>query len=148
MAQKNRPEGDADAAKQQELQRKYVEYQMMEQQIKQMQQQLEKLEQQGMEAAAVEQCIVDVGNVSKGDEVLVPVTGGVFFRTKVEDSRTFLVNVGSGVVVEKDVEGTRQLIQKQSEEIVKYKEQLTNQLSEQIMAFQEMETALKKLIED
>lgn len=143
-----KPEGDADAVKQQELQRKYVEYQMMEQQIKQMQQQLEKLEQQGMEAAAVEQCIVDVGNTSKGDEVLVPVTGGVFFKTKVEDSQTFLVNVGGGVVVEKDVKGTRQLIQKQSEEIVKYKEHLTKQLAEKITAFQEMEIALKKLIED
>lgn len=135
------------AAKQQELQKKYVEYQVMEQQIKQMQKQLEKLEQQSMEASAVEQCIVDIGNAEKGKEVLVPVTGGVFFRAKLEDSHKFLVNVGSGVVVEKDLEGTRKLLQDQAAEIAKYKEQLTNQMTNQIAKFQELEMELKKLVE-
>ena len=146
--QKTGKEDARTAEKQQQIQQKYMEYQVMEQQIQQMQQQLEKLEAQAGEAAAVEQCIADVGSAEKGREVLVPVTGGVFFRTRLDDNQTFLVNVGGGVVVEKDLEGTKGLIQKQAEELAKYKEQLTQQLSEQIMRFQEMEIELKKLIED
>lgn len=136
-----------DAQKQQELQKRYMEYQMMEQQVKQMQQQLEKLEQQGAEASAVEQCIEDISKAGKGDEVLVPVTGGVFFKARIDDNSKFLVNVGSGAVVEKDVEGTRGLIQKQREEILKYKDTLTSQLADQMAGLQEMEQELKKLIE-
>lgn len=148
MTEKQDVKEDVQVEKQKVIQQKYVEYQAMEQQMKQIQQQLEKLEQQSAEANAVEQCIVEIGKTETGKDVLVPVTGGVFFRTKMDDCTTFLVNVGGGVVVEKDADGARKLIQQQAVEILKYKQQLTYQLDEQTPRFYALEQELKKLIEN
>jgi prefoldin alpha subunit len=134
--------------KQKEIQKKYVEYQVLEQQIKQLQQQLEKMEAQTAEIAAVEQSLTDIGKAKQGDEILVPVSGGLFFRATVKDSNHFLVNVGNNVVVEKDVEGAKQLVSDQAKEIDKYKDQVTQQLAKQLEEHQEAEKELKKLIED
>ncbi|MBN1544432.1 prefoldin subunit alpha [Candidatus Woesearchaeota archaeon] len=139
---------DKELKKQKEIQKRYIEYQMAEQQIRQMQQQLEKLEAQTSEVAAVEQSIEDIAKAKAGDEVLVPVSGGIFFNANVGGSGTFLVNVGSGVVVEKDLEGTKGLIKDQSRELDKFKDHVVQQIAEHITRYQELEIELKKLIED
>ena len=150
MAEEKGPDQEKDktAEKQKQIQQKYVEYQVAEQQVKQLQQQLEKLEQQTIEAAAIEQSITDIAKAKPGEEILVPVSGGVFFKASMKDSGRFLVNVGGGIVVEKDVDGTTDLLKQQSEEISKYKDQIAMQISEQMMKHQELEAELKKLIED
>jgi len=134
--------------KQKDIQRRYLEYQMEEQQIRQLQQQLEKLEAQTLEIAAVEQSIGDMAKAKQGAEVLVPVSGGIFFRANIKDNSSFLVNVGSGVVVKKDVEGTKQLIRDQATEMDKFKEQVVEQLAMHIARYQEIEGELKKMVEE
>jgi prefoldin alpha subunit len=134
--------------KQKDIQRRYLEYQMEEQQIRQLQQQLEKLEAQTLEIAAVEQSIEDMSKAKQGAEVLVPVSGGIFFRANIKDNSSFLVNVGSGVVVKKDVCGTKQLIHDQATEMDKFKEQVVEQLAMHIARYQEIEGELKKMVEE
>jgi prefoldin alpha subunit len=147
MAKDVAKEGNDDGKRQREIQRRYIEYQVEEQQIRQLQQQLEKLEAQTAEIAAVEQSIDDMAKAKEGDEVLVPVSGGIFFRAGMTDNSSFLVNVGSGVVVKKDVEGTKQLIREQAREIDKFKEQVVEQLAVHIAKYQEIESELKKMVE-
>jgi prefoldin alpha subunit len=144
----NKAEDKAQEEKQKEIQKKYIEYQVMEQQIKQLQQQLEKMEMQTKEIEAVEQSLSDISKAKDGDEILVPVSGGVFFKASVKDCKNFLVNVGHNVVVEKGLEGTKHLVHSQSEEIDKYKEQVTTQLAMNLEQHQQMENELKKLVED
>jgi len=139
---------EPDAEKQQMLQQKFMEYQMEEQQIGQVQQQLEKLEAQKKEATAVKEAIEDIGRAKAGDEVLVPVSGGIFFRTEMKESRQFLVNVGGGVVVSKDIDGTKALVDEQISEIGKLKMKLSMQLQEFTDDHKKKEEELKRLIED
>ena len=139
---------DDQVKKKKDLQKKYMEYQMLEQQIKQIQQQMEKLETQEKEAVVVEQSIADIAAAKTGTEILVPISGGVFFRADVKDSNRFLVNVGGGVVVEKDIDSAKELIHSQVTEISKYKTHLAEQLAEQVMQYQLIEQELHKLVED
>jgi prefoldin alpha subunit len=134
--------------RQREVQKKYIEYQVEEQQIRQLQQQLEKLEAQTLEIAAVEQSIEETANARQGADILVPVSGGIFFSASIKDNSSFLVNVGSGVVVRKDVDGTKQLIRDQASEVEKYKEQVVEQLAMHIARYQEIEGELKKMVEE
>jgi prefoldin alpha subunit len=133
---------------QKEIQQKFMEYQMLEQQMKQLQEQLQKLEQQGQEVENVKQAIEDIAKAKPGEEVLVPVSGGIFFKAQMKDGGQFLVNVGSGVVVEKDCEGTLGLINNQAKELDKYKDQITGEIAKQLAKHQGIEAELKKLIED
>jgi prefoldin alpha subunit len=134
--------------KQKEMQKRYIEYQVCEQQLKQLQQQLEKLEMQTLEVNNVIQSVEDISKAKPGEEVLVPVTGGIFFKANMSENSRFLVNVGGGVVVDKDVEGTKKLLQEQAMEIEKYKEQIASQIAAQISRYQELEAELKKLVEE
>jgi len=130
------------------MQKRYIEYQVLEQQIKQLQQQMEKIDAQMNEAASVEQSIEDISKAKTGDEVLVPVSGGVFFKANMKENAKFLVNVGSGVVVEKTVDETKGLIKAQSAEMERYKEQMMEELAKNIAQYQELEKELKGLVEE
>lgn len=134
--------------KAQELQQKYMEYQMVQQQIKQLQQNLEKLEEQKKEAEAVEQGLTDFNASEKGSEVLVPLSGGIFFKTRLKDSDRFLVNVGANIVVEKDLDGVKGLVKKQKEDIGKYHNAMMTEFTKVAIRNDSLEKELKELVED
>jgi prefoldin alpha subunit len=138
---------DQDKAKQQSLQQKYIAYQVAEQQIKAHQQQLEKFEQQLNEIMTVVEALDDISKAKKDTEVLVPLSGGIFFRTRMDENQKFLVNVGSGTVVEKSVEETKKLVEEQAKEIEKYKTQVSNNLIHLITEYQMLEAELRKMSE-
>ena len=115
--------------KQKEIQQKYIAYQVAEQQIKQHQQQMEKFEQQLQEIRTVIEALDEISKAKKGTEVLVPLSGGIFFRANMDDSQKFLVNVGSGTVIEKSMEDTKELVKQQVNEIEKYKDHVTENLA-------------------
>ncbi len=139
---------DKQEDKRKALQQRYIEYQMLEQQIRQMQQQLEKLEVQTAEVATVTQSLEDISKTKDGSEVLVPVSGGIFFKAAMKQSNEFLVNVGSGIVVKKDLDGTKKLLAQQEKELDGYKEHIASQLAESIIKYQELEKELKEIMEE
>ena len=55
---------------------------------------------------------------AEGDEILVPVGGGSFVRAKVDNSQKILVNVGSGITVEKTAEEAIQLMDVRAQEMM------------------------------
>jgi prefoldin alpha subunit len=118
-----------------------------EQQIKAHQQQLEKFEQQLNEIMTVVEALDDISKAKKDTEVLVPLSGGIFFRTRMDENQKFLVNVGSGTVVEKSVEETKKLVEEQAKEIEKYKTQVSNNLIHLITEYQMLEAELRKMSE-
>ncbi|MFH1668558.1 MAG: prefoldin subunit alpha [Candidatus Woesearchaeota archaeon] len=128
------------------LQQKYVEHQMLEQQLKQMQHQLEKLESQMQEVATVEKSVAELSAAKEGDDILVPVSGGIFFKAKVTDASRFLVNVGAGVVVSKNMEDTIALLKEQTHEIDRYRELVSKQLIQYIEAHQQLENDIKSIM--
>ena len=139
---------EAEKKKAQEMQQKFMEYQMAEQQLKQLQQQLEKLDEQKGEAAKVEESLKDFHNSKPGSEVMVPISGGIFFKAELKGNEKFLVNVGSGVVVEKDIEGVKALVQSQVGEIENYRNQMMTEFTRISLSYQALEKELKKMVEN
>jgi prefoldin alpha subunit len=137
---------DAEAAQKMELQNKFMAYQVAEQQIKQHQEQLMKFQSQLQEISSVLQALDDISKVKRGDDVLVPLAGGIFFRAKMEEGQKFLVNVGSNTVVEKSLEDTKAIIKNQLVEIEHYKQHVTENLTNLITEYQMLESELKDII--
>src|SRR3989338_674899 len=100
-------------ADEEKLQEKYIEMKMIEEHIKQLQEQLSTLEQQLGESMTARQSLDEVGKTDIGEEILVPLTQGVFVRATLKDNKDFLVNVGASTVVKKDLEGTKRLMENQ-----------------------------------
>ena len=115
-------------AKQKELQERYMEMQMLEQQIRQIQQQIQMLENQLMELIATIQGLDDFEKTSIGTDILVPLSPGIFTKATLKDNKDVIVNVGANVAVKKDIRSTKDLINKQAVEIKRFQEEMMVEL--------------------
>ena len=103
--------------KQEEVRQKYMELQILGQQIAQLQKQMQMLESQFIDLALMDQALDDIKNVKEGAKIFVPVGLGIFAKAELKDNKELLVNVGANVAVKKDIPSASRLIKKQLEEI-------------------------------
>ncbi|MBD3313811.1 prefoldin subunit alpha [Candidatus Woesearchaeota archaeon] len=122
-----------------EDQQKYLELQMLDQQIKQIQKNLELIDNQISELAQISQSLEELRDVKPGTEAFVPITGGVFIKAEIKDSKNLLVNVGAGATVEKSVPDTIDLINNQKKEIESAREELLEQLKDAVKKARELQ---------
>lgn len=99
---------------------------MFEQQIKHLQEQI----------GAVENALIDMQQLligldefkgSKGREIMAPVGRGIFVKSKI-DSEELVVDIGEGNFITKNVDGTKEMIEKQVKKLIEVKEELNNNL--------------------
>ena len=121
-----------------ENQNKYLEYQLLAQQIQQVREHLEVLEEHIEGLKDLKVFVDNLSSVKEGEEILVPLGQGIFFNALVKKPGEFLMNVGAGVVVEKksdsvlenvdgqliDVDFTIQELSKQLETLHKHAEKI------------------------
>ena len=129
-----------------EVQRMYLELQMITAQIKDNENQMQQLEEQLVGIALSKQSLEDFSSVKKDREILVPITNGVFAKARLEENNELLVNVGTGVVVKKTVEDSKKIIEKQFVEIQKMQRQLLSKVSELSVKAQRIEREISKLV--
>lgn len=127
------------------LQEKYIEMKMAEEQMKEMQKQAQLVEQQLMELMANAQSIEDFKKTKKGDEILVPISSGIFAKAELKDNNEFLVNIGADTVVKKDVDSTKKLMEKQVEEMRELHAQLHLQMQRLALHASHIEEELREL---
>jgi len=114
--------------KKQEIQKKYLELQNIEQQIKQPQQQLLLLNQQLLEFMKLIESIEDFKKVKENSKAFAPLGSGIYAEAEIKNINKLLINVGSNVslfrtpdeakeMVAKQVNDIKEVIQKTEEEI-------------------------------
>jgi len=131
-----------------ELQKKFMEYQMIEQKVGQMKEQLENAEEQSLQAAGTIENLQDLSQLKEDSEILVPVNNGMFAKATLKKSDRILLNVGTGIVVDKSFDEAVALVGKQQEEIRKVKEMLTRNIHLLQSKTQELEEELQKGMQD
>jgi prefoldin alpha subunit len=117
--------------KEEKLQKLYLEFQMLDQQIKQLEKQNTALDNQLRELMMTNQSLEDIKKIGNGTEILMPLSGGIYAKAELKDNKNLIVNVGANITVSKDVESTKKLIETQIDEIKKLQVNLVSQLQEQ-----------------
>lgn len=136
----------ANEEKQKELEARYTEHQIIEQQLKQFQNQVQALDNQLLEVNTLLQGIDDLNETKKNTDMLFPIANGIFMKGKFQDNSKVLVNIGAGIVVENTIEETKKLMQKQLKNIEKLKEETINEMQKLIINMSKLEEELEKLI--
>jgi len=113
-------------AKEEKLQKLYLEFQMLDQQIKQLEKQNIALSNQLMELMATNQSLEDMKKLEEKPEILVPLSSGIYAKAELKDNKNFIVNVGANTALLKDVESTKKLMETQIDEM-KNKNYLTEE---------------------
>ena len=127
------------------LQEKYMEMKMLEEQMKEIQKQAQTVEQQLLELTATKQSLDDFKKTNNGDQVLVPISAGIFAKAELKSNKEFLVNVGSDTIVTKDIESTKKLMEKQVEEMTDLHTKINMQMQKLALHASSIEQELRGL---
>lgn len=128
------------------LQEKYMEMKIAEEQMNEVQKQAQAVEQQLMELIATAQSLEDFKKTSKGDEILVPISSGIFAKATLKENSEFLVNVGANTVVAKDIESTKKLMERQVEEMRELHLKINTQMKRIALHASYIEDELRELV--
>jgi len=118
---------------------KYQQMQMLDYQIKQIQKLIENIDAQLVEISSTVEAITEFEKLKSNDEILFPIANGIFAKGKLTDNKILRINVGSNVVVEKNIADTIKMMEKQASDIEVYKSEVMGQLQKFIEKVQELQ---------
>ena len=127
------------------VQKLYIEFQLLNQQIQQLEKQNEALNSNLMELVMTSQSLDDLNDIKEKTEILVPVSAGIHAKAEIKDSKSFVVNVGANVALVKDLKSTKEIIKNQIVEIRELQESLAEQLQERVAKASSMEQEINQI---
>lgn len=134
--------------KEQEVQKKYFELQLLEKQVKTLHTQVQQLEQQISDVDEISGALHQLAEVNAETDILIPLSAGIFFRGKLTDAKKVLVNVGSGSLVPKSSDDTCKDLQEQLTHMRRMQEDRMTKLQELAAYAQRVQEDLAKLVEE
>lgn len=103
--------------KEERLKEKYLQFQMIQQQIEQITQHVEALNQRNAEVDVSIEAITELGKTKKDTEILSPIAHGIFLKAELKDNAALIVNVGADTAVEKTIPEIVEILKQQQQEI-------------------------------
>ncbi len=132
---------------QKELQKMYLELQFLDEQMKQIQKQITMLDEQLVELNNTIQALDDFNKTSVGTNILVSLSPGVFANAELKDNKELLVNVGSNIVVKKNVDETKELLKKRLDIIKQYRDLILAEMQKINLQAVNLEQEINKITE-
>ena len=127
-----------------QLQQKYMELQMLDSQMKQMDQQLVMVDSQVNELNGIQQALEELPKTKTGNDLFVPISQGIFVKTKLEENNELLNNVGVGVAVKKNIPEAKKILEEQIANIKKLRTQLHGNMENFAMQAKQIEKELNQ----
>ena len=100
-----------------ELQQKYLQFQLLQQQLEQVNEHLQMLNQQNAELDISVNAVAELSQTEVNNEILAPIANGIFLKAKLTDNKKFIVNVGSDTTVEKTIPEVIKLLEEQKQQV-------------------------------
>ncbi len=127
--------------KKEKIEKKYIEFQIIQQRILELQEKIKALDSQEKELIIAKDAIKQLQNIDGEKTALFPIVNGVFIKGKILKPENLIVNVGAGVAVKKKPEETQKLLDENLNEVKKYKDQL-------VQEFNQMNQMLQSILKD
>lgn len=127
-----------------ELQQKYMEFQLLEQELMQMEKQIMMVQQQIMELRALTQNLEEIKNVKPGTEIFSQLGAGIFVKSKVEDTKNILLSLGADTAVTKTSDEVKETIKKQIEQMESIFNRMQEEFQKGISRAQSLQEELQK----
>lgn len=132
------------AANKDKTREKYLEFQMLLQQLQQLQENIGTLEKHILDLNNLNENVDSVSKLAGGEEILVPLGSGIFLRSVLKDSRNFVMNVGANVCIDKTSDEAKAVILKQSADVNGVLAQMQEEAVRTVTRIQELQEELQK----
>ncbi len=127
------------------LKEKYMEFQMLEQSLAQLNQRKATIENQINEFSALQESLDNLKNSENNSPMYSPLGSGVFIKSELKDTKNVLVNIGSNIAVERSIEESKKLVDKQMSELKEIISKLEKEINDGLKKGNELNTELAKL---
>ncbi len=118
------------------------EVQLLNQELMQVSEHMKQVQEQLQELALTEETIVELPQMKKDNEILIPLASGIFARATIIDTKNTIINAGAQVFVEQPLEKTQELIAEQKEKLEEYLTRLSMQFQQMYARMQEIQQAV------
>ncbi len=133
------------AVKKEKLKEKYFEYQVAVQQHQQLQENISSLEKHMVDTRMLLDNLDSISKSNVDQDSLMPLGNGIFVRGSLKDNKTVVMNVGSGVCVEKTIDEAKDSVLKQIEEVNNITEQMQEEIFKLTSRIQELQDEFQLL---
>ncbi len=131
--------------KKEELQKRYLELQELEHQIKAYQQNIIVLNQQVIEVLSLADNIESLERSNLDTKSYSAIGAGVFVESSIKNVDHLLVNVGSGILVKKGAKEAREAILKQAEDLKSMRQRVEDEMRGLILNAQRLQSEMQAL---
>jgi len=114
-----------------ELQRMYVQLQVMKKQLNEMMEQKMMIEQKINETMETINSANHIRKVNKGQEMWTSLGSTLHVKSKIEDTENVAIGIGAGIVAKKTIDEALQILEKRLNELV----DINNQMSDEINSY-------------
>jgi prefoldin alpha subunit len=129
------------------IQRKYMQMQMLRQQLEGMVQEKNMLNERLGEVAMTMDAIKRLEGLNKGDEMWSTLGSGVFIGADIKDKESVLVSVGSGIVVRATSEDASNMIDVRFRELMDIDKKIEDEMNKYAEQINSIEIELQRMIE-
>ncbi|PIN87070.1 prefoldin subunit alpha [Candidatus Woesearchaeota archaeon CG10_big_fil_rev_8_21_14_0_10_44_13] len=133
--------------KKEQLQKRYMEFQILNHQIKEMQKQIQTIDAQVEELENTSSSIEGFSKTSEKADMFVTLSPGVFAKAELKDNKTLLINVGASTAVQKKAADVKKMVDNQISELKSYRDQAMMQIEIMVNKARDFENGLKELVE-
>ncbi|MDP3698413.1 MAG: prefoldin subunit alpha [Nanoarchaeota archaeon] len=128
-------------AEEKNVEDKYMQLQLLQQQAEQIAEYLEKLQLQQKELDNSLEALTELQKIKVNTEILAPIANGLFLKAELKDNQRLVVNVGAEATVEKTIPEVISLLQEQ-------KEKITENISEAEGVLQELHEQGRRMYQE
>ncbi|MBI5871812.1 prefoldin subunit alpha [archaeon] len=121
-----------------------LKMQVLAQEAKEIQQQISLLSAQYRELFSLLEAIDSIKDKKADFQLLTSLGAGVFFKTKIEDCKNLLINVGAETVIEEDIECVKSRVSNQLMEIESVLHEFEARLQNRVEHMQKLHSMFSK----
>jgi len=129
----------------QELQAKYIQYQLMKQQLAAYIEKKNAVDEQLKELNATIDALHKLESVEKGKEIWSSLGSGSFVMSDIKDTEKVMIALGAGVVAKETRERAIEILQGRLEELTKIDNELTSDMTKLANVLNALESELETL---
>ena len=132
----------------QELQKKYIELQMLKQHVNSLVEQKQVIDEKRTELAITLNALNNLHSIAKGDEIWSTLGSGTFVKSDIKDHTNVLVAVGAGVVVSETTENAAKIIESRMADLETIERDIIKQAEAYIERINKLEPDVQRLAEE
>ena len=126
-----------------ELERKILEFNLIDTKIKELDQNLALLEKQITELQTCQISLDELKNAKKDTEMLSPLGSGIFTKTKLLDNSNVIIDIGAKILCKKNLDDAKKIVQNKLDQALEIREKLINEINILIQKVAEIEKEIR-----